>query len=535
MSQDGVPHIAGQLDHLVHAHRAVYHAHPVPRRGVLQRQVLFVLFCVRHVDVVQFQGDLRHVAVVNVEPVLRGFPHPGEHFALRKFDLRAVTVLHLLADLQLRVQHFRPDVRHRQHAVDVFLRQRHPGPVLPLGDRVDPRDDPAHVPGPLHGFHVDTVPDLVGWIVFLVLDDVDVQVIPDHPGRDGLQQSVLWVQDGALRVLPAPVRLHCAVINAAVQASAVRFLHRAGDEHQRCCRRYAHHIALAQDGPSQLVADVLRLDADVVLVRFLVDEVYREQLRVDVERRDLQFPALPGGRAFADLDVPLVPCQRGDFHVGAVEIPHLHDGSAAGQRGDRLPRYHPGAGDLRPQSAIRRRYAQTAVTCVAYPVLVVVCHLVPGHVGPERLPVVVRLLRSARQLAVQGRAGVCLVVAHRAQVNGVHMLRRYGYLQDHSVIERDSVAGLPRDAHGEVIPPAVLPVHLVLRRMQLNAVIGEARCPFRVQLDHSPSLPYRYRQCGVIVSFVMLPVNRIVLSPTGIFGNSPCHAPNCGTPFRQIH
>ena len=471
--QDRVEHVPGHLDHGVHAHRAVNNPHPFRRSRIAQRDVLPVFFGVRHVDPVKFQRDLRLVGMVHIKAVLRGLAHPGDHFAFGQLHLGPVRVGHLLPDFQLGIQYLRANVWNLQPGVDALLRKRQPRAVLVLCDGVHPRDNSRDVPGPLHRLQVHTVADLIRRVRFLVRYDVHVPIVPDRPGGARLQQSVLRIQDCALCVLPAPVRFDLALVDPAVQPARVFLLHRARNEQQRRRRADTHHAAFPQHGPPKLIADVLRFNSDIMLVGLPVDVVDGEQLLRDVECRDHPVLRLSGRRAVRNRDVSLQARQRRRFHVGAVKILHLHDGSAAGQRGDFLAGICPGAGDLRPQPAVRRRYAQTAVARHALPVLLVVGYLIALHIAAERLPVGIAHRNGSGDLAVQFRAGIGRVVADLAQVDGAHMLRRDGNLQNHPVVDPDVLRRLPGHGHRKIVPPVVLPGDFVLGRVQLNAVRRE--------------------------------------------------------------
>ena len=388
--QHRVPAVAGHSDQLTDPQRSVRNLHPVPRRRVLQRRVLCVLHRIGHEHPVQVQVDLRLVALVNGEPVVRHAPHAGVNVVLRQRGLRAVAVLHRVADLQLRVQHFRPDERDRPRRVNVFLRQQQRRAVFRLRDGIDPRHDAADVAVPLYALHVRAVADRVLRRRRALRQYEHVQVVPDHPPARQAQQAALRVQDGRLRVLPAPVRVHRHVRDVRVQVPRVGLLHRALDEHDRRRRVHACHVAVAQDRPSQLVTDVLRRDPDGLVVLFLPDLRDREALLRDRPSRHGALLRFARRHDVRDFDVPQLAVQRSGLDVCVVEVRRLHHDVALVERRRDLPWLSGRPRNLCPPAVVARRREYLRAACV--PVVAPVILSAVGHSVPHGI---LRLPRSA--------------------------------------------------------------------------------------------------------------------------------------------
>ena len=435
---------------------------------------------------VNVQRDVRLVALVDIEPVVRRLPHPGVHGVLVKRNLGAVALLLLAPDLQLGIQHLGPFKRDRPDRFDVFLRKQQHAAVFRKRGRIDPCVHLAGVAGPGDPLHIDAVGDLIPRSSCRPLQEIDVQVIPQQLAADGLQKARFRIQQRGLRVLPAPVRVQLNAGHVGLDVPAVGVLHRADDEHQRGCRVHPDDLALSQDDLPQRVADVLRVHGEHLLVLCLFDFSDHKALLSDRDGR--QRPGFRFAHVLAGVrpDVALRSGHRDCFHVRLVEVAALHDHGPGGQRcvGALI---HPAAGDLRPEPVVRRGCAQSAVACHALPVFAAIADLVAGHVAPHLDPCLVADPDAFGQLRVQPdslRQSVFhLPVGHRAQRDAVNVLRRHRCPEDLAVVKRNR-ARVRADTQVHVPAPVFLPGDVRSDRWQVDALLREVRCPFAVKLNH---------------------------------------------------
>ena len=316
--------------------------------------------------------------MIYIKTVLRFFSHPAQDRILCQLCFRSVASRFLLSDLQPGVQHFRPDEGNNLCRVNVLLRQQQRLSVFRLGRGIHPGDQAVHVPLPAYILHVRAVGHGIGGRLFLRRQQDHVQVVPDHHAVGLFDQAFLRVENRLLGVLPAPVLGDHRLVGGDVHFPGVFFHHRAADEHHGGLRRNVDHVALSQHRAPQLIADMLRADPDGLTLLFLADLRNQEALYSDIPRRDCPLTALAGGRNLRLRNVSLVSGDRRRFHIGRVKVRRHHHSVPGVQclydlSGDRLC-----AAGLRPQSTVRRGYAQPAVGRHASPVLAVVCHHVPG-------------------------------------------------------------------------------------------------------------------------------------------------------------
>ena len=210
----------------------------------------------------------------------------------------------------------------------MFLRQQQRVSVRGLRRRIDAGHQLADAAVPFHRHQVRAVFDGILCRRRPLVDEEDVQVVPDHLPVGELQQARLRVQDRVLRVFPAPVRGDAFLRQVGVNPAGVGFLHGALDEQDRRRRVHVHQVAVPQDGTPQAIADVFRVDRDLLPVRGLFDLCNREVLGGDGLRRDGPALRVSCGCNVRDLDISGLSVRCGGLHVLAVEVRRLHDNIA---------------------------------------------------------------------------------------------------------------------------------------------------------------------------------------------------------------
>ena len=490
--RDRVKRVARHLDAFADPQMDVRHQRPVARRAVLQRGVFPVFLRVRQVFPVHFQRDLRPVAFVDRETVVRGFAHPRVNHVLRQLDLGSVCLLFFLSDLQACLQRFRPDERHGADRVDVFLRQQQCAAVLRLRQRINPRHDVSDVSVPADFFQIDAVGDPVPRIAFLRLQQENVQVVADHPCAGRLQETGLRIHDGVLRVLPRHVPADRLLGHVRVDPARIFLHHRALNQEQRRRGIRPRDVAFPQHGPRQLVTHMFRVDADGFFVRAFPDPRDHEILRVDVLRWICPRLRLAQVRASADFDEPHMPGQVRRLHVLCVEIAGFDQLRARVQRCRNLPAAGLLPRDLRP---VIRQHGRRAGRQHAgdrrrrLVVLFVVADLVSLRVFRSVFPCRVADCFPYRHRRVQRDAALSrrnLPVADRPQRDRPDVLFRHRTADDHSVVDPDPLVVRHHDI--EVIPAVVLVVDLRLVRVQRDPVPAEISRPLSVKFDHGVHL-----------------------------------------------
>ena len=537
--QQRVPCIARQLDGGRDVQRPVLDQNPVSRRRVLQRRVFLVFFRIRQMDPVHFQRDVGPVAFVDGKAVVRRRPHPLVDHVLRQLDLRAVRLLFLLADFQLRVQRLRPVEGDVQNRVNMLFRQQDPAPVFRLGDGPHLGHDLRDAPVPFHVFLVVAVIDGVGRRRFRFDDQEVVQIVPDQHAAGGCEDAVLRIHDSALRVLPAPVPADVFLPDVGIQPARVILLHRPAQEHESRGRVRPRHVAVAQEHPPQLIADMLRVQIDGFPVLDLFNFRDNEALFRDLLRRViLRFAAALAGD-LALLDEAGCPRQRRRFHVFAVEVAGLHDHVAGVQRLRDLAAAGGASGDMVPSVGQRvRRGHRVRVHDVVKRLVVVPiignlrARRVLMPVDPRRIGNRVRNRHGDVQRHVAFPAAH-FVIVELAQLDSLDRLLRNRAPQHLAVFKRKRRA-LRADRDIQIIPPGVLEGDLGLQRLKRQSPLAEVRCPLAVELNHVVSHPYKNLHLDLMISLLMFPVYSTVFMPLAKTGKSPLQTPSWGTPFLSV-
>ena len=491
--QNRVEGVARQLDGCVDPQRAVFHQHPFTRRRIHQRRVGFVFVRVRKVLPVHFQRDGGFIAFVNIEPVVRRLPHPGIYGVLIQFNLAAVFLLFLLADLEARVQRFRPDIRNRPDGVDIFFRQEQCAAVLPLRDGIDPCYQIGYVPVPFHGLQVRSVGDPVFGVRFAFPDDIHVQVVPDDMPAGFIQEAGLRVQDGRLRVLPGEVPGDQRIFPGQVgfQFARVASFHGAPDKHQRRCRRRPADIAVAQQGPPKLIADMLRVDCQQLSIGGFCNLTDGKTLLPDALGRHRARIRFRQVRALADFNKSLMPGYVSGFHISVAEVAGFNDHIPGIQVGDDLA-----AGDRSPRNLapsvriVVRGHGRIDIDDVVagLVVLFVVAYFGACHIFLAIAPFAVFDRGHYRHGLVQRHVALSaghFPVADGPQRNRWDFLSRHRAPDDHAVIDIDH--RVIRHGHVHIISAVVLIGYRCLTGRQRDPVFGKIGRTLRVQFNQSVS------------------------------------------------